>query len=65
MRGLQSVATGQRLLEGIELAHTIRRGHVGATTAQGNAGRHLPPHERPREAVDSFTWLAKSLVWAA
>ena len=30
MRGLHSVASGQRLLEGIELTQAIRRGHIGA-----------------------------------
>jgi IS6 family transposase len=28
MRGLQSIATGQRLLEGIELAHAVHRAHL-------------------------------------
>ena len=30
MRGVQSVATGQRLLEGIEAVHAMYRGHLGA-----------------------------------
>ena len=30
MRGVQSVATGQRLLEGIEAVQAIHRGHLGA-----------------------------------
>jgi transposase-like protein len=40
MRGLQSVATGQRLLEGIELAHAVRRGHIrpGRAPDAGPAG---------------------------
>jgi transposase, IS6 family len=65
MRGLQSIATGQRLLEGIELAHAIRHGHLGASTASGSAGRRRSPHERAREAAAAFTRLASALSDAA
>ena len=65
MRGLHSIASGQRLLEGSELAHAIRRGHIPATTVQGRAGQALPPHERARAAADTFTRLASSLVCAS
>ena len=37
MRGLQSIATGQRLLKGIELAHAIRRGHLRASLGPGGS----------------------------
>ena len=65
MRGLHSIATGQQLLEGIELVQAIRRGHVLASTVQGSAGRDLPPHERAREAADTFVRLARALACAA
>ena len=65
MRGLHSIASGQRLLEGIELAQAIRRGYVFASKAQGSAGRYLPPHECAREAADTFIRLAKTLACAA
>jgi transposase, IS6 family len=65
MRGLQSIATGQRLLEGIELAHAIRHGHLRASTAPGSAGWCRSPHERAREAAAIFSRLANSLTSAA
>jgi IS6 family transposase len=65
MRGLHSITTGQQLLEGIELAHAIRRGHVLSSTVRGSAGRDLPPHERAREAADTFIRLARALASAA
>jgi transposase-like protein len=65
MRGLHSIASGQRLLEGIELAQAIRRGHVRASNGQGSAGRYLSLHERAREAADTFIRLARALAGAA
>jgi transposase-like protein len=65
MRGFRSIACGQRLLEGIELAQAIRRGHVLASTVQGSGGRNLPPHERAREAAATFLQIARALVCAA
>jgi hypothetical protein len=65
MRGLHSIATGQRLLEGIELAHAIHRGHVLSSTVQGSAGWNLPPHERARAAADTFIRLARAVACAA
>jgi hypothetical protein len=59
------VVAGQRLLEGIELAQAIRRGHVRASAVQASAGRYLSPHERAREAADIFSRLAGSLACAA
>ena len=61
MRGLGSVATGQRLLEGVELARAVQRGDV------------RPPHqctpssvhECSRLEVATFSWLASSLRTAA
>jgi transposase-like protein len=57
MRGLGSVATGQRLLEGVELAQAVRRGDV------------RPPdrcepnsiHEYVRVEMTTFSWLASEL----
>src|SRR5262249_11915324 len=65
MRGLQSIATGQRLLEGIELTHAICRGHIRASRAQGRAGLPSSPHDRAREAADTFLRLARALARAA
>ena len=58
MRGLQSIATGQCLLEGIELAHAIRHGHIafaGPPTAPSSA------HVRARTVVATFEHLAQLL----
>ena len=62
MRGLQSIRTGQRAIEGVELARAVQRGHVAAPAAAvGTAG----PHARARTAAATFTWLADSLRVAA
>jgi transposase-like protein len=60
MRGLQSVATGQRLLEGIELARAVRRGHIhpDAVTSASPPPRRSP-HARAREAAAIFSSLAR------
>ena len=65
MRGLQSIATGQRLLEGIELAHAVHRAHLQASPGPVGAGSPLSPHERAREAADTFIRLARALACAA
>jgi transposase-like protein len=65
MRGLQSIASGQRVLEGIELAYALRRGHVQTATVEGNPRRCQPPHARARAAAAIFTRLARSLACAA
>ena len=59
MRGVQSVATGQRLLEGIEAVQAIHRGHLGA-----DGGAPLARHEasaRARRAAADFHQLASTL----
>ena len=63
MRGFQSIRTGQRALEGVELARAVQRGHVAApgTRAGGEAG----PHARARAAATTFAWLAEGLRVAA
>jgi transposase-like protein len=58
MRGLHSVAAGQRLLEGIELAHAIRRGHIALV---GPAAVRAGPHDRARAVVATFERLARLL----
>jgi IS6 family transposase len=63
MRGLQSIRTGQRAIEGVELAQAVQRGQVPAAGAAvgGDAG----PHARARAAATTFTWLADGLRVAA
>jgi transposase-like protein len=56
MRGLQSVRTGQRAIEGIELAGAVQRGRVAAPSAA--VGADAGPHARARAAAATFTWLA-------
>ncbi len=59
MRGLQSIRTGQRALEGVELARAVQRGHVTAPDAVfGDSAR---PHARARAVATTFTWLADGL----
>jgi len=63
MRGLQSIRTGQRVAEGVELARAVRRGHVAApaTLSAGDAGHHA----QARAAATTFLWLADGLRVAA
>ena len=66
MRGLQSVATGQRLLEGIELAQAVRRGHIHPdAVASADPPPSRGPHVRAREAAATFSSLARRLAQAA
>ena len=55
MRGLGGMATGQRLLEGVEAAQGIRRIHTTATVTGGQ------PHPCVRAVVQSFETIANSL----
>ncbi len=61
MRSLGSVATGQRLLEGIELAQAVRRGDIRLSN------EHEPSsiYEYVRVEVMTFSWLASGLRTAA
>jgi hypothetical protein len=63
MRGVHSIATGQRLAEGITLAHAIRRGDV----AQDGAGEQtqVSVHGRARRTVATFQCLAGELRLAS
>ena len=47
-RELPSTTTGQRLLEGFELAHAVRQGHIGADAAAGAPPRSPCAHDRAR-----------------
>ena len=61
MRSLGSVETGQRLLEGVELAQAVQRGDIHL------ANQHEPNsiHECVRLEVTTFAWLAAGLRTAA
>jgi len=63
MRGLQSIRTGCRAIEGIELTRSVRQGHVATPAARqdGDAGQHA----RTRAAATTFLWLADGLRVAA
>ena len=61
MRSLGSVETGQRLLEGIELAQAVQRGDVRLP----DRGEPSSVHERSRVTVATFSWLASELRTAA
>jgi IS6 family transposase len=65
MRRLRSVATGRRLLEGIELAQAIGRGTIRSTAEPHSALPSPGPHERARAAARTFAWLATRLAQAA
>jgi transposase, IS6 family len=66
MRGLHSIATGQRLLEGIEVVQAIRRGNLRVKARDGGPPtKKRCPYEAAREAVATFTWLASGLRDAA
>jgi IS6 family transposase len=65
MRGLQSVATGQRLLEGLELAQAVHRGHIRSGNEPEAAPQGLRPYGRARAVAATFTWLARRLTCAA
>ena len=64
MRGLHSIATGQRLLEGIEVTQAIRRGELRATIGDGDLAIKRCPYEAARETVEIFTSLANDLCSA-
>ena len=61
MRSLGSVETGQRLLEGIELAQAVQHGDVRLP----DRGEPSSVHERSRVTVATFSWLASELRTAA
>jgi len=54
MRGLHSIPTGRRLLDGVEVAQGIRRIHSCGTV-------YVSHHQRARAAMQTFEALASSL----
>ena len=63
MRGLQSIATGQQVAEGLTVAQAIRRGDVAVGGGGRRPGTSL--HERARQVVATFEWLAGELRLAS
>ena len=61
MRGLQSIRTGQRAIEGCELARAVHCGHIALPGAPPAAH----PQARARAAAATFDWLADGLRVAA
>ncbi len=61
MRGLQSIRTGQRAIEGIELMRAVHCGHVSLPGEPPAAS----PHARARADVSTIDWLADGLRVAA
>ncbi len=56
MRGLQAIRTGQRTIEGVELARAVQRGHILAPGA-GPSGP-TSPQARARASITTFAGLA-------
>ncbi len=61
MRSLGSIATGQHLLEGVELAQAVKRGDVRSPDQSESSSIH----EGVRLDVMTFAWLATGLRNAA
>ena len=61
MRSLGSACSGQRLLEGVELAQAVRRGNIRPPDRRDPESIH----ERSRLEVGTFSWLAWGLRTAA
>ena len=59
MPGLQSILTGQQLAEGMTVAQAIRRGDMAPGGRDRRPGVSL--HQRAREVVTTFQWLAGEL----
>jgi hypothetical protein len=63
MRGLQTIATRQRLIEGIEFLHAVRRGYtfLDDSTLYATAAHGL--HEQARmvvSTVERVAWLLRT-----
>ncbi len=61
MRGLQSIRTGQRVIEGVELARSVHRGYI----AMPGTPPVTNPHAQARAVAATFDWLADGLRVAA
>lgn len=59
VRGLQSIRTGQRVIEGVELARAVQRGHVAPPDVL--SGGDIGHHAWVRAAATILTWLAAGL----
>jgi hypothetical protein len=62
MRGLHSVATGQRVLEAVEAAQAVRRGdlrHPPLETTPVTTPVRVPPGDRARAAARTFLLTAR------
>ena len=61
MRGLQSIRTGQRVIEGVELVRSVHCDYIAmpGTPPADN------PHAQARTVAATFDWLADSLRVAA
>jgi transposase, IS6 family len=66
-RGLKTLTTGQRFLEGFEALQALHRGHVALSESDAADRLHLPagPHERARAVVRALQILAAGLPRAA
>ncbi|MGH7746323.1 MAG: DDE-type integrase/transposase/recombinase [Candidatus Dormibacteria bacterium] len=64
-RGLKSVTTGQRFMEGFEAVHAMRRDHVRLRKlVPGYRGRRSTAHDRIRAVVTTMSILAMNLTRA-
>jgi transposase-like protein len=62
-RGLKTVTTGQRFLEGFEVMHTLRHDHVRLRQLVPDyRGWRATPHDRTRAVAAAMSSLAMSLV---
>ena len=62
-RGLKTVATGQRFLEGFEVVHALRRDHVHLRQLVPDyRGRRGTAHDRTRAVVAAMNALAMGPV---
>jgi len=57
LRGRQSIRTGQRAIEGVELARAVRRGHIVAPPDAG-VGGGTGAHAQARAAAATLAWRA-------
>ncbi len=63
MRGLQTIATGQQLVEGLTVVQAIRQGNVAVRGGGRPSGGC--PHQRALAAVTTCQWLAGELRLAS
>jgi len=61
MRGLGSIATGQRVLEAVEAAQAIRRGDLQGAAVRARPGTVRCDGDRARAHVCTFRFAAEQL----